>query len=214
MTEDQPDLSDDEPDDTEDASDDDDVEDALGEPMDDDGVDSDITVDGDTENNGKLFDELDKEEDVQKAIQLIRKRVADAEETFIRNNAEDKKKVEELIDKISTNVKTVEDLGDSDPDKAAVAEEHARMAKRDIDNIKSNRPFTVFEKMTRNLAESIVKDDVARESMYMTESGQLDTDMVVESAKVMYAFLETLNTLQLEKVDAAYIEKVLNDMKN
>ena len=211
-TPDQPELGDDEVDPDEDANEDDDLNDELGEPMDDDGVDTDITVDGDTENNGKLFDELDKEEDVQKAITLIRQRVADAEETFIRNNAEDKKKVEELINKISTNVKTVEDMADKDETKAKIAEESARMNKRAIDNIRDNRPLTVFEKMSRNLTASIVKDKALLESKYTTEDGKLDVDLVIESSKVMFGFLETLNTLQLANVNEKYIEKVLNEM--
>ena len=187
------------------------TKDELGEPLDNDGVDQDTTIDGGTDNDGKIFDELNKEEDVQKAIEIIRSRIADAEETFIRNNAEDKKKIDELLNKISTNVKTVEDLSDKDETKAKIAEESVRMYKRHIDSIKENRPMTVFEKMSRNLSRNIIKDEVVRES-YITESGTLDTDLIVESSKVMYGFLETVNTLQLEKVDISYIKKVLDSM--
>lgn len=183
----------------------------LGEPLDDDGIDQDTTIDGHTDNDGKIFDDLNKEEDVQKAVELIRSRIADAEETFIRNNAEDKKKIDELLNKISNNVKTIEDLGDKDETKAKIAEESVRVYKRHIDSIKENRPLTVFEKMSRNLSRNIIKDEVVRES-YITESGTLDTDLIVESAKVMYGFLETINTLQFEKVDSVYIKKVLDSM--
>ena len=189
----------------------DDTEEELGEPLDDDGIDHDTTIDGHTDNEGKIFDELSKEEDVQKAVEIIRSRIADAEETFIRNNAEDKKKIDELLNKISTNVKTTEDLGDKDETKAKIAEESVRMYKRHIDSIKENRPLTVFEKMSRNLSRNIIKDEVVRES-YITESGTLDTDLIVESSKVMYGFLETINTLQLDKVDNVYIKKVLDGM--
>ena len=72
--------------------------------------------------------------------------------------------------------------------------------------------MTVFEKMSRNLSRSIIKDEVVREN-YITESGTLDTDLIVEASKVMYGFLETVNTLQLDKVDSAYIKKVLDGMK-
>ena len=183
----------------------------LGEPLDDDGIDQDTTIDGHTDNDGKIFDDLNKEEDVQKAVELIRSRIADAEETFIRNNAEDKKKIDELLNKISNNVKTIEDLGDKDETKTKIAEESVRVYKRHIDSIKENRPLTVFEKMSRNLSRNIIKDEVVRES-YITESGTLDTDLIVESAKVMYGFLETINTLQFEKVDSVYIKKVLDSM--
>ena len=210
---------DDSDDDKKDSEDDDDD---LGEPLpgEDDDKSSDdnskddsdkSSDDNDSEGKGKILDNLDKEEDVQKAIDTIRNRVADAEETVIKNNAEDKKKIDELLTKISTNVKTVNDLGNKEDPKSKVAQESVQMAKRQIDMIKTNRPLTIFEKMTRNLSLNIVKDCAVRES-FIEEHGQLDVDMVVETAKVMYGFLETVNTLQLEKVDEAYIKNVLENM--
>lgn len=113
------------------------------------------TVDGDgAENKGKIFEELEKEEDVKKAIELIKQRVADAEESFIKRNAEDKKQIDELLSKISDNVKTVEDLSEEEPEKSKVAEESARNYNRRIKAITENRPLTVLEKMTRNLSSS------------------------------------------------------------
>lgn len=220
MSFDDDDSDDDKSDDKKDSEDDD--EDDLGEPLpgedddessdDDNKDDSDKSSDdNDSEGKGKILDNLDKEEDVQKAIDTIRNRVADAEETFIKNNAEDKKKIDELLTKISTNVKTVNDLDNKEDPKSKVAQESVQMAKRQIDMIKTNRPLTIFEKMTRNLSLNIVKDCAVRES-FIEEHGQLDVDMIVETAKVMYGFLETVNTLQLEKVDEAYIKNVLENM--
>lgn len=223
MSFDDDDSDDDKSDDKKDSEDEDDDEDDLGEPLpgeDDDDESSDddnkddsdkSSDDNDSEGKGKILDNLDKEEDVQKAIDTIRNRVADAEETFIKNNAEDKKKIDELLTKISTNVKTVNDLDNKEDPKSKVAQESVQMAKRQIDMIKTNRPLTIFEKMTRNLSLNIVKDCAVRES-FIEEHGQLDVDMVVETAKVMYGFLETVNTLQLEKVDEAYIKNVLENM--
>ena len=204
--------------DLEDPDDDgDDKDDSLNMSFDDDDSDDDkddsdkSSDDNDSEGKGKILDNLDKEEDVQKAIDTIRNRVADAEETFIKNNAEDKKKIDELLTKISTNVKTVNDLNNKEDPKSKIAQESVQMAKRQIDMIKTNRPLTIFEKMTRNLSLNIVKDCAVRES-FIEEHGQLDVDMIVETAKVMYGFLETVNTLQLEKVDEAYIKNVLENM--
>lgn len=200
-------LTDDEVDPDEDASEDDDVKDIVGEPIDTEEVeDSDKEKDKD-----EIFTQLEDEEDVQKAIEIIRNRVADAEETFIKNNAEDKKKIDELLNKISTNVKTVEDLGDKDPKKAQVAQEAVRECKQKIDKIYNGQVSTIFEKMSRILTQNIVKNSALKER-YVTEDGQLDVDLVMESAKVMYGFLETLNTLQIEKVNDKYIANILNEM--
>lgn len=195
----------------------DDTKEDLGEPLDDDGVDADTDLDGEIEDNkddaeSKMFDELEDEEDVQKAIELIRTRVADAEETFIRNNAEDKKKMNELLNKISNNVKTVEDLADKDPAAVEAAKESAMYYKGKMNDVKFERELTVFERMSRILTENIVKNDNIKD-MYLNEAGQLDIPLVIESAKVMYAFLETLNTIQIENVDEKYITKVFADMK-
>lgn len=171
----------------------------------------DLSIDGEEENSGKVFNELEKEKDVKKAIELIRQRVADAEETFIKRNAEDKKQIDELIGKISDNVKTVENLNDEDSTESKIAQESVRLTRQKMKSITENRPLSIMEKMTRNLHANILKDEVVKEH-YVMENGNLDTALIVEAGKVMYGFLETLNTLQLEKVDAKYIEKVLNEM--
>lgn len=192
---------------------DEDVDEELGEKIDDGNPENDEeNIDGEGENNGKVFEDLDKEQDVKKAVELIRTRVADAEKSFIQKNAEDKKKIDELLNKISDNIKAVEDINDKNNAKSKVAEEHVRMYKREIDNIRENRPLTIFEAMTRKLSASIIKDDSIREEYMDNDTGRVDTGLVVESAKVMYGFIETLNTLQLEKVDASYIKKVIDNM--
>ena len=170
------------------------------------------SIDGEnTEPQGKIFDELDKEEEVQKAVELISQRVATAEEDFIKRNAEDKKKIDDLLGKLSDNIKTVEQISDNDSTQSKIAQEHATMIRRQIKNITENRPQSVFERMARKLTESIVKDPDAR-SIYLAESGRADIGNVVESTKVMYGFLEALRTLQLENVDAQYIENILKSM--
>lgn len=192
---------------------DEEVDDELGEKIDDGNSENDEeNIDGEGENNGKVFEDLDKEQDVKKAVELIRTRVADAEKSFIQKNAEDKKKIDELLNKISDNIKAVEDINDKNNPKSKIAEEHVRMYKREIDNIRDYRPLTIFEAMTRKLSAGIIKDDSIREEYMDSDTGRVDTGLVVESAKVMYGFIETLNTLQLEKVDASYIKKVIDNM--
>lgn len=167
--------------------------------------------DGTPASKGKIFDELEDEEDVKKAVEIISQRVADAEEDFVKRNAEDKKKIDDLIGKISDNIKTVEKISNNDDPKSKVAEESVRMYNRQIKNITENRPMKVFEKMVRKLSESTVKDKVLKEA-YTLENGRLDIGGIIESAKVMYGFLEALNTLQFERVDKDYIENVIKEL--
>ena len=159
-----------------------------------------------------MFQELEKEKEVKDAIELIRTRVADAEQAFINRNAADKEKINSLLAKISDNIKTVEKISDNDSDESKVAQESANIAKRKINEITNKRPLTVFECLARNITANIIKNESVKEN-YITESGQLDTPIVVEAVKVMYGFLETLNTLQLESVDSDYILSIVKEFK-
>ena len=212
-----PDLGDgdDESTDSEDVEDDgsEDGSDITGdEDVDDSEDEEEVTVNSNSDDSkAKIFDDLEKEEDVKKAVELIRQRVADAEEDFIKRNAEDKKQIDDLLGKISDNIKTVENISDNDSPKSKVAQEAIQINTRKIKNITETRTMRVFEKIVRNLSESVVKDKTLNES-YMTESGQLDVAAVVESAKIIYGFLECLNTIGLEKIDREYLQNVLNNI--
>lgn len=167
--------------------------------------------------NKTMMDELENEKEIKDAIELIRTRVADAEEAFIKRNQEDKQQIDDLLSKISQNVATVEKISANDSNKADEAkknvEESTRMYKQQIDSIVSDKQMSIFDKMTRNISESIVKDPV-KVKMFINEStGTPDMAYIVETSKVMYAFLETLNTLQLENVNSPYITKIINDIK-
>lgn len=182
------------------------------EDLDDDDINNDGEVDVEEEPedyDNKVLEDLDKEEDVQKAVALIRQRVADAEETFIRNNAKDKEQINALLGKISDNIKTVEDMSEKDIEKGkdAVAQENVKLSRQKIEHITNNRPLSIMEMFARRINKDIIRDEALREN-YIEEDGSLDIDTVVESAKIMYGFLETLNTLQLKKVDEAYIKEI------
>lgn len=180
-------------------------------------IDDDINDDGEADiesepedYDNKVLEDLDKEEDVQKAVALIRQRVADAEETFIKNNAKDKEQINALLGKISDNIKTVEDMSEKDKEngKDAVAQENVRMYRKNIDKITNGRPLSIMEMFARSLNRDIVRDEALKEH-YLEEDGRLDMDTIVESAKVLYGFLETLNTIQIgRKIDKAYLEEI------
>ena len=205
------------------------IDDDLEEDEDDEEIE-DIDVDGDGDEdfgdvdepddtvnvdpNKTMMDELENEKEVQDAVELIRNRVADAEEAFIKRNQEDKQKMDELLSKISHNVATVEKIANDNSDKAEsdkkTLEESTRMYKQKINEM-SLKSTTIFDKMTRNISESIIKDPKKVE-LFLNESGTPDFGLITETAKVMYAFLETLNTLQLEKVDGEYIRKAISGL--
>ena len=194
---------------TEEESEDDDDDDEEDEE---DIEDEEEEIDPEPEDyDNKVLEDLDKEEDVQKAVALIRQRVADAEETFIKNNAKDKEQINALLGKISDNIKTVEDMSDKDIEKGkdAVAQENVKLSRQRIEHITNSRPLSIMESFARCINKDIIRDEALKEA-YIEEDGSLDVATIVESAKIMYGFLETLNTLQLKKVDEAYLKEIFS----
>ncbi len=226
--------SDDEDYDEEESGDDEDYEDEEESDEEDDGDAIDIDGDGDpdvgdieepeetvnVDPNKTMMDELENEKEIKDAVELIRTRVADAEEAFIKRNQEDKQKIDDLLSKISKNVATVEKISSEEGEGSKEAEsakktmeESTLMYKKQIINIRENKPMSIFEKMTRDISESIIKDP-RKVNMFINEStGTPDFGLITETSKVMYGFLETLNTLQLESVNSKYILNIINNIR-
>lgn len=159
-----------------------------------------------------MMDQLDKEDDVQDAVRIISNRIADAEQEFIQKNAEDKERINNIVNDINNRIDSVKG-DDTTPDdqKDEIANECAMLGKRKINAVYNDRPHTVYETMVHMLSNTILKNPKLK-SQYMTEEGKLDMLKIMDTAKCMYGFLEFTNTIQLEKVDEAYIGNVLNEL--
>lgn len=165
------------------------------------------------EKKENMHDALEKEQDVHAAIDIIAQRISDAEEEFIKQNAEDKKKMEELANRVNERIQAVQaDPDMSEETKEDIEQESMRLFRRDKDAIHNNRPRTVFEQMMRNLSASIVKDENLIES-YTDESGRLNVEEIKESVICMYGLLEMDNTLCIHKMSPEYISATLKNMR-
>ena len=158
-----------------------------------------------------MFNKLEGEEDVNNAVQLISDRIAAAEEEFIKQNAEDKKKIEDIVNGINDRIQAVKnDVTKDEETKEDIEESYNIEKNRKITEIYDNRSHTLFDHMIHETAKNIFKDTDLKESY--SDEGRLDLQKVVNSCKCMYGFLEFVNTLQIDKVDVAYIEKIVKDM--
>ena len=156
-----------------------------------------------------MFEKLENDDTVVSAVDIIAKRVADAEAEFIKKNAEDKQKIEAIADKIDERIKAVTDTDKTGEEKESEQEELKQEAAHDISNVRNDRIQCVFEYMVNINANAIVTDEVLKES-YTLENGKLDFTKIEEATLVQYGFLEFLNTVQLENVNEEYIAKVLH----
>ena len=136
-------------------------------------------------------------------------RVAEAEKDFVASNIKDKAKLEDAAEKAKEKVDAIKAKDENSEDK--IKEEFAIMYKKDINRI-NNRSKNILESIISHMGEGIIKDDDLR-GQFIQESGKLDTNRIINTAEVMYTFLEMVNTTGIKEVDATYIESVIKSIK-
>ncbi len=155
----------------------------------------------DPEIKDNFFEELDMD-DFNDVSASIKTRVTDAVEEFIQRNIQDKEEIKDIIQDSKEKVlaaKTQE-----------LQEGFEQISKRKINNIRNSRKINIFEAMVRSLTKGVViRDDL--KATYLNE-GKLDMDRIIESCKIMYTFLETLQTSKMVNIDEEYINNILLDL--
>ena len=172
----------------------------------------DITDEKDKKEN--ILNKMENEEDVEAAVNIIAQRISSAEEEFIRKNAEDKQKIEDLMKGMNERLQSAKrDPNVSEEEEQEIEQEAKIEIKAGIDNIHNERLHTVFESFVEKLSSSVVNENSnGMKELYFSEDGQIDIGSIVEASKCLYGFLEFVNTVQLEKVDSEYIKKVLAEL--
>ena len=151
----------------------------------------------------KKYNSAVKDCGVEEMSDCIADRVAKAIEDFIDQNARDKNQIIMVLDKTKEKVDSLH------TDDESLKESYARIGRRAITEIR-NRPKGLFTEMVSTMAEGVMKDkDLQREFM---EAGHIDIDKIVNKITLMYGFMETVNTLQLVKIDNEYITNLLESM--
>lgn len=154
------------------------------------------TIDSTIKDN--FFEELDLT-DTDEVIDSIKVRVSDAVADFINSNIIAKSNIEETIKAAQANIDSAKT--------EELKESFELAAKRKITNQRVNKHTNVFEKFVTEMTKSVMKNDKLKE-MYM-ENNKLNMDKIVESCKIMYTFLETVNTSQILNVNEDYIRETL-----
>lgn len=156
----------------------------------------------DPEDRDNFFDELNTD-DVEDVARVIKMRVSDSVDQFVQSNVQQKEELKEIIQ----NSKEKIDAARTED----VKESYGLIAKKAMTNLREKKKNNVLEAMIINVCESAMKNDELKQ-VYTVE-GKLDMDTVVENCTIMYAFLETLHTSKLFKVDETYIKDVLEQLK-
>lgn len=164
-----------------------------------------------SEDIASFWNDIDKSEDIEDITNLIRLRVSNAEEDFVNKNLEDKEDVKTVLKQTASRIQNAKNTNDNEYAEN-VEESETRLAKNKIYSIQHEGRRTVFDRMVRNLSEAVILNEDAKEEFTLS-NGRLDMIKIVESARCMYTLLEMVSSIQLEKVDEAYIEDTLRSIK-
>lgn len=135
----------------------------------------------------------------------IRARVGDAMDDFVTANKKDH-------DDIAAALQQAQEKIDANPENAEdeeLKEYYTMQAKRESTKIR-NRPKSVLHSMVSAMCESVLKNKDMHDE-FMTE-GRLNIEKIVNRTKLMYTFMEMLNTSRLENVNSVFIESMISDL--
>lgn len=155
------------------------------------------------EDKDEFLKELDNE-DVDKVIEIIKDRVSGAIDKFIEDNAKDKEKIKEIIAKSKEKVDSIDD--------EKIAESYIAKYNRDIKNVRNIRNQTIFEHMVSSISKQAILNEEVKE--VLSEGDKLNMDKIIETATIMYTFLEMVNTTKMVDVNLDYINSVYEQLKS
>ena len=136
---------------------------------------------------------------------------------FINTNNKDHEEITNTLKNAQEKIDTVtsaDDGEDNDEEDSTtpdgnVKESYQGLARARINKIRT-APKGVFHSMVSALSESVLKhEDMHNE--FMTE-GHLDMDKIVDRTRIMYTFMEMLNTSRLDRVDEAFISEAITNL--
>lgn len=150
----------------------------------------------------EFFKQLDYS-DSESISDAIHQRVGDAMTSFIDANKKDHEDISNVLQQAQ------EKIGDTEPENNELRESYTYMANGKANEIR-NRPKGVFHAMVHAMCESVMRHKDMHDE-FMSE-GKLDMPKIVSRTKIMYTFMEMLNTSRLATVDEAFIEGVIADL--
>lgn len=159
--------------------------------------------------NMKVFHDGLEKLDSDSISKEITKRVAAAEEEFIKANLKDKEAMEDIAQKTQDRINNVHEKDVTT--ESVIKKDYKRMYREQIEQIEK-RQKSVLESMVIRLSNSIITEDANR-AQFTAEDGKLNMQGIIETAEIMYTVLEMVNTIQLKKITPAYVKETLQSIK-
>ena len=134
----------------------------------------------------------------EKAIKIIRDRVADSMDQFLNQQAENKASLVNIYNKANEKVKTAAN--------EAVKEDLTKLAKHEASKV-YDKATDVLGAMVRIMTENAHKVEDLKKVYY--ENNELNMKQIINDSTVVYMALETMNSLGMANMDEAFIQKTL-----
>ena len=161
---------------------------------------------------------------------MITSRVEDAVNDFIDQNKKQKEEIKKVYEKAKEKVASLKDTIDPndpsfqdfngdpntelDPKYGDQVQEQAMAMVRGKQRAFREEATSVFSILSKNTLEAIHRNQAIKESYSVGMTGKLDFQKAINDTKVMYSFLECLNTLNIMDLNESTLSKLLTDMKN
>lgn len=161
---------------------------------------------------------------------MITSRVEDAVNDFIDQNKKQKEEIKKVYEKAKEKVASLKDTIDPndpsfqdfngdpntelDPKYGDQVQEQAMAMVRGKQRAFREEATSVFSILSKNTLEAIHRNQAIKESYSIGMTGRLDFQKAINDTKVMYSFLECLNTLNIMDLNESTLSKLLTDMKN
>lgn len=146
--------------------------------------------------------------DYDKMTMAIRDKVGKAEEEFVQANVTDRVNMEEFAEKTKEKIDNIKSKSKEAED--AMKQEQTRIYKESMNNM-LNRKKSILEALVNKTSESIIKDDEMRVA-YTLESGKINMPGIIDTAEIMYTFLEAVNTAKIKDITPEYLTKVIESI--
>jgi len=162
---------------------------------------------------------------------IITNRVEDAVSDFVDSNKKQKEELRRVYEKAKQKLDTIDDIDNTinsndplmqdfngDPNteldpKYNVQQEAVRMIRSKQRSFREQAK-NVFSIMTDNTLEVIHRNQIIKEAYTTGLNNRIDFQKLVNDTKVMYSFMECVNTLGIVDLDENEIASILNKMKN
>ena len=146
--------------------------------------------------------------DYDKMTIAIRDKVGKAEQDFVQANIDDRMAMEKFAEESKEKIDSIKAKSQETED--AMKQEQAQIYKESVNSI-LDRKKSILEVLVNKTSQSIITNTDMREA-YTLESGKLNTSSIIDTAEMMYTFLEAVNTAKIKEITPEYLTSVIDSI--